>query len=82
MARLHPFTAVRNGLTYAIQVGSFGFFAAVMAQSVDAVPVTAAFVLAPLAALAGVGYAVADYYVFEYDLRPEALHIRKCVIRR
>jgi putative membrane protein len=80
--QLHPFTAVRDAVLYGIRLGSLGFFAGAVGQTVGAVPLSLVFVLAPVGFLAGAGYGVAHYLAFEYELDASTLTIRSGVLRR
>ena len=80
--KLHPLTAVRDALAYGTQVGSFGFFAAVMGSGAGLVPAGAVFVLAPLGFLVGAAFGVARYLAFDYELGETTLSIQSGVLRR
>jgi putative membrane protein len=81
MRTLHPFTAVRDALAYGLQFGTFGFVAGTMAGAVD-LPIAATLLLGPLGLVLGVGFGVARYLVFEYELGETALHITSGVVQR
>lgn len=80
--QLHPFTAVRDGFTYGVRIGSFGFFAGVLGQGAGMVSLSVALALAPLGFLLGVGYGVAHYLAFAYELEGDALTITSGVLQR
>ncbi|QLG62509.1 PH domain-containing protein [Halorarum salinum] len=83
MTRLHPLSAVLDAARAALQFGSFGFFAVLLLSGpLGFGDAAAAFVLAPLGAVVGAGYAVARYLRFEYDLRPEHLVVTSGVFAR
>ncbi|MFD1587502.1 PH domain-containing protein [Halorientalis brevis] len=83
--KLHPLSAVTRSLQRGVLAASFVFFLFGMANV--AVPGAAQrtgliLALLPVAFLLGVGYQVAYYYRFEYELTPDTLDINSGVVGR
>jgi putative membrane protein len=84
--RLHPLSAVLRGLQRGLLAASFVFFAfsigsGALSEFVP-VPFGLVFVLFPLAFLAGLGYQIAYYYRFDYELTPDTFDIDSGVFGR
>ena len=82
MKRRHPVTAVFRSVGHAIQFGGVGFFAGSMLSLANLVGVDAVLALFPLGAVTGVGYGLASYYRFEYELTDAHLVIHSGVLAR
>ena len=84
--RLHPLSAVLRGLQRGLLAASFVFFAFSIGSGVlgdvIGVPFDLVFVLFPLAFIAGLGYQVAYYSRFDYDLTPDTFDITSGVFGR
>ncbi|MFC3959897.1 PH domain-containing protein [Halovivax cerinus] len=81
--RLHPLSAVTNAVQRGVVGGSVMFFlVSILSGMVSMVEVSWAFVLSPLGFLVGVGYAVAYYYRFEYELTEDTFDIASGVLSR
>lgn len=81
--KLHPFTVLYRGLSRGVALGSLGFFVGTSLAGTGALPgPVVGFPLAALGFLTGVGYEMARYQRFEYEIEGNALHIRSGVFSR
>ena len=80
--RLHPLSAAFDAVGYAVQAGSFVFFAVVILRQFVGADLGLVFVLAPLGALVGLAYGVARYLRFTYELTEDTLVVESGVVAR
>lgn len=83
MNRLHPLSAVSLALQRGITGFSMPFFAVMILSSIfDFVDVDWTFVLAPIGLVAGVGYGIAYYYRFTYEVTSDTFDVTSGVFSR
>lgn len=80
--RLHPLSAVWNALRYGWLGGSFAFFVIMMASLVNLVDISLVFILFAVGFVLGVGYGIAYYWVFEYELTEDTFDVTSGVLSR
>ncbi|WP_226482918.1 PH domain-containing protein [Natrinema amylolyticum] len=83
MNRLHPLSAVSLAIQRGITGLSMPFFAVMILSSVfDFVDVGWTFVLAPIGLVVGVGYGIAYYYRFSYEVTSDTFDVTSGVLSR
>lgn len=80
--KLHPLSGVWNALGRGVAVGSLGFFVGLMGRSVVGGSVSLAFGLAVVGLALGVGYGLAYYILFEYELTADTFDVTSGVLNR
>lgn len=80
--RLHSLSGIWNALGYGVNGGSVVFFVWMIGLTLSDLPVSLLFVVVPVGFLVGVGYGVAQYLLFEYELTDETFDITSGVLNR
>ncbi len=80
--KLHPLSGVWNAFGRGFAIGSLGFFAGMMGRSVVDGSVSLVFGLATAGFVLGVGYGLAYYVLFEYELTADTFDVTSGVLNR
>jgi putative membrane protein len=80
--RLHPFSGVWNTLKYGINGVGVAIFVIGMASIVNLVDISLMSILGAIGFVFGVGYGIAYYLVFEYELTEDTFDVTSGVLNR
>lgn len=80
--KLHPLSAVWNALRRGLGVASFSFVVVGLGRTLDFISVSLVFVLFPIGFVIGVGYSIAYYLLFEYELTEDTFDVTSGVFNR
>lgn len=80
--KLHPLSGLWNALRRGLNAGAVGFFAGMMGLTAMDGPIALVFGLAVAGFVLGVGYGMAYYLLFEYELTTDTFDVTSGVINR
>ncbi|WP_330630361.1 PH domain-containing protein [Halocatena halophila] len=82
MNRLHPLSAVSTSLRLGIQIASIPFTVVMFLNFITEIDFMYGLYLFPVGFVGGVGYGLAHYRLFRYDLTPDTFDVESGVINR